>query len=174
MRDTIHNLLQEVCKDVKLEPLLLPVKNQPLSAGANVADGARSDVSSLGLWNPSRAFFDIRIINPMAQTNWNKDVSEVYNMHEDLKKKEYNERILEIEKGSFTPLIFSCSGGAGKEATKFLKALAEKLCSKKQEQYSNTVSYIRRRVRFDVLRTSVISFRGERRTQAQRKELRDI
>ena len=71
-------------------------------------------------------------------------------------------------------MIFSCSGGAGKEATKFLKALAEKLSSKKQEQYSNTVSYIRRRVRFDVLRTSVISFRGERRTQAQRKELRDI
>ena len=32
------------------------------------------------------------------------------------KKEPYNARIIQIEKGSFTPLIFSCTGGAGPKA----------------------------------------------------------
>ena len=39
-------------------------------------------------------------------------------------------RILEIEKGSFTPLVFS--SGFSKEADKFIKHLAGKISDKKQ------------------------------------------
>ena len=138
-------------------------------------DGARADVSSLGFWNPlSRAFFDIRAFNPLAETNWKKESSSMYKDHEKAKKKEYNDMILEIEKGTFTPLLFSCCGGAGTEATKFIKHLATRISDKRQEQYRLTVSYTRRRIQFDILKTCVISFRGERKTQNQRRELHEI
>ena len=77
----------------------------------------------------------------------------------------YNARILQIEKGSFTPLIFSCTGGVGQEAAKFIKELADKLSTKRNENYSQTVAFIRRKLRFDLLRTCVISLRGERKSK---------
>ena len=40
----------------------------------------------------------------------------LYLHNEKLKKNQYNARIIQIEKGSFTPLIFSCSGGGGPKA----------------------------------------------------------
>ena len=78
------------------------------------------------------------------------------------KKKECGARILEIEKGSFTPLIFSCNGGAGLEETTFIKRLAHKISTKRGSNYSETVNFIRRRICFDILRTCILLFRGER------------
>ena len=48
-------------------------------------------------------------------------------LHENSKKGEYKARINEIEKGTFTPLVFSCSGGTSPEADKFVKNLALKI-----------------------------------------------
>ena len=163
IRDTVGQLVKEVCKDVQLEPTLLPVTGEQLPAGSNTADGARSDISALGFWTPmSRAFLDIRVFNPRAQANWRKDIHQMHTSHEKQKKKEYGARILEIEKGSFTPLIFSCTGGAGPEATTFIKRLAQKISIKRGAKYSETVNFIRRRICFDILRTCILSFRGER------------
>ena len=163
VRDTTHELLQEVCKDVRTEPALLPVTGEELPHGSNTADGARADVSALGFWSPlSRAFFDVKVVNPFAQTNWPIETDELYKIHEKQKKDAYMARILQVEKGSFTPLIFTCTGGAGPEATKFLKNLAVKLSNKRLERYSETVSFLRRRLRFDILKTCIISLRGER------------
>ena len=86
----------------------------------------------------------------------------MYSHHEEQKKREYNARILEVERGSFTPLVFSCSGGVSGETEKFIKRLALKVSEKKQEQYSQVVSFIRRRLRFDILRSCIVSLRGER------------
>ena len=36
VRDSVHELLQEICKDVKLEPMLFTVTNKELPAGSNV------------------------------------------------------------------------------------------------------------------------------------------
>ena len=69
------------------EPMLPPVTNEELPAGSNVTDGTRADVSSLGFWNPlSRTFFDIRVVNPLAETNWKKESSFMYKDHEKAKK----------------------------------------------------------------------------------------
>ena len=35
--------------------------------------------------------------------------------HENAKKREYNEQVLEVEHGSFTPLVFGMNGGMGDE-----------------------------------------------------------
>ena len=70
--------------------MLQSVTGEELPAGTNMADGARSDVSALGFWTPlRRAFFYIRVFNPLAPTNWCKDVPKMYIHHENMKKHEY-------------------------------------------------------------------------------------
>ena len=175
MRDTAHELLQQVCKDVRLEPTLLPVTGEELPASANRDDGARADVSALGLWIPlSRAFLDIKVINPLARTNWKMKIDTMYRRHEASKKHKYADRILQIEKGTFTPVVFSCTGGAAPEASRFIKQLALKLSVKKAERYSETVSYLRRRFCFDIVRTCVISLRGERGTPKRAEDIANL
>ena len=175
IRDTTHEILNQVCNDVRLEPALLPVTGEDLPPGTNIKDGARADVSALGIWMPlSRAFFDIKVFNPLARTNWQMDIDKMYSHHEEVKKREYAARILQVEKGTFTPVIFSCTGGCGPEATAFIKQLALKLSLKKQERYSETVSFIRRRFSFDIIRTCVISLRGERKKRHHVDEVETI
>ena len=82
----------------------------------------------------------------------------MYFTHEKAKKREYNARILQVEKGTFMPLVFSCTGGAGKEASAFLKQVAQKRSKKKGELYSEHISFLRRRYCFEIIKTCVISF----------------
>ena len=87
------------------------------------------------------------------------NITAMYAHHEKLKKKAYNDRILKIEKETFTPLVFSCSDGASVEASKFIKKLLAKLNVKRQESYALTVNFIRRRIRFYTLASA--SYRSE-------------
>ena len=170
VRDTLAEIIEEICKDVTTEPPLIPLTGETLNAGANTTDNARSDVSAIGLWQPlEKAFIDIAVFNPLAQTNWNQSIDQMYSTHEQRKKREYNERILQVEHGSFTPAIFSCSGGASHEAERLIKQVAAKLAKKKGEQYSDVVNYVRKRIRFDILKTCLLSFRGNK--QASKKVL---
>ena len=86
----------------------------------------------------------------------------MYISHEKSKKTEYNARVIEVEKASFTPLVFSTSGGMGDEATRFYKRLANKISWKNGQKYSDVITFIRRRLRFDLLKTCLISIRGYR------------
>ena len=168
LRDTTEELLKGVCKDVENEPHLLPVRGIQLPAGTNLKDGARLDVSARSFWSPlDRAFVDIRVLHPQAQSNTNKTIKQMYSSHERSKKNEYNARVIQVEKASFTPLVFSTSGGMGEEATKFYKRLADKVSRKTGQQYADTITVIRRRLRFDLLRTCLISIRGYRGKKQQ-------
>ena len=161
LRDTTAELLKQVCKDVEPEPALLPVSGVQLPAGTNIKDGARPDVSARSFWSTlDRAFLDVRVLHPQAQSNSDKSIAQMYRSHEVNKKREYNARIIEVEKASFTPLVFSTSGGMGEEATRFYKHLTGKISQKKQQRYCDVVAFIRRRLRFDLLRTCLISIRG--------------
>ncbi|KAG1693343.1 Adenylate cyclase type 3 [Nymphon striatum] len=51
-------------------------------------------------------------------------------------KREYLERVLEIEHASFIPLVFGTNGGMGTECQKFVSELATKLAEKQNEEYS--------------------------------------
>ena len=76
--------------------------------------------------------------------------------------KKYNNRIIQVEKGTFTPLIYSTSGGWGPQATRYHKRLAEKLSHKRGEDYADIMCYMRTRIRFSILRSTLIAVRGER------------
>ncbi|KAG1655829.1 Carnitine O-acetyltransferase [Nymphon striatum] len=54
----------------------------------------------------------------------------------DIFKSVKEQRVLEIEHASFTPLVFGTNGGMGTECQKFVSALATKLAEKKKEEYS--------------------------------------
>ena len=45
----------------------------------------------------------------------------------------------------------------------YLSRSADRIALKRKEKYSDVVAFIRRRVRFDLLRTCVISLRGYRK-----------
>ena len=86
----------------------------------------------------------------------------MYIQHERFKKRGYNDRIIQVEKGTFSPAVFSCSGGASPETSKLIKVIATKLSAKRGEHYSATINFLRRRIYFDILRTCLMSFRGDR------------
>ena len=66
----------------------------------------------------------------------------MYEHHEQRKKAEYNRRVLDIEKGCFTPIVFSTTGGMGIEAQRFFKRTAEKIAMKKDTPYPKVISFV--------------------------------
>ena len=70
--------------------------------------------------------------------------------------------MIEVEHGSFTPLVFSSYGGQGRETNRFLSILAEKLSSKKEISYGETVAWLRTKVSFCLLRSAILCVRGSR------------
>ncbi|KAG1651421.1 putative phosphoenolpyruvate synthase [Nymphon striatum] len=105
---------------------------------ANTDKDARLDIKAKGFWRRGQtAFFDVRVTHVNSQTNANKDTKVVFKEHEQSKKREYLERVLEIEHASFTPLGLGTNGGMGTECQKFVSALASKLAEKQNEEYLN-------------------------------------
>ena len=92
----------------------------------------------------------------------NKPIKDVYASHEEEKKRHYNERVQEVEKGSFTPIVGSTFGGWGKEAEKHHKRIATLIANKKNEEYTDVINYVRTRLRFSVLKSVLTAVRGVR------------
>ena len=65
--------------------------------------------------------------------------------------------MIDVEHGSFTPLIFSSHGGYGREADRF-----EKLAIKKDISYGETVAWLRTKISFCLLRSAILCVRGSR------------
>ena len=130
---------------------------------ANKADKARLDVSAIGLWSSmERNFLDVPVMHPNSPSYADKSPEQIYLQHEKEEKKTYNHRIMHVDKGSFTPLIFSTTGGMGPESTKYHKRLAELIARKRGEEYADVVNHIRTRIRFSLLRSILLAIRGER------------
>ena len=67
-----------------------------------------------------------------------------------------------MEKATFTPLVFLTSGGMSQECKRFNNRLAELIAVKRGERYCDVVRHIRTRLRFAMLRTTLIALRGYR------------
>ena len=164
LRDTFAELIRCVkCKDVQTEPVFLPVDGL---MGTVLGDQARLDISARSIWNaPEKAYFDVSVFHAPALSNASKSIPAMYQCHENEKKRCYNARVLEVEKESFTPLVFSTSGGIGGmggEAERLVKKLASKMKYHTGQRFSDAVGYIRKRLRYEILRTTVISVLGDR------------
>ena len=165
IRDLEASILKEVCKDVKVEPELMPIGNTSPDS-TNTAERARLDVSAVGIWSPmERTFLDVRILHPNSPSYQGKSVEKLYEEHEKAKKRSYNQRVIQVERATFTPLIFSTSGGMAQECTKYHKKIAELVANKTKEDYSKVMNHIRTRVRFTLLKSTLIAIRGVRGKQ---------
>ena len=169
LRDLEADLMREVCHDVQVEPELLPISNENGRRG-NKAKKARLDVSGVGVWGEyEKTFLDIRVMHPNSSSYLDDSIEQVYVKHEKEKKRFYGERVLQIEKGSFTPIVFSTFGGSGKEADRHHKRIATLIAQKKNQNYADVLDYIRTRLRFSLLKsvlTAVRGVRGKRRAAA--------
>jgi len=67
--------------------------------------------------------FDVRVFHPNAQSYRKSSISSIYRHHELQKKRENGDRIREVESASFTPLVFSTTGGMGREGLTFYRQL---------------------------------------------------
>ena len=97
-----------------------------------------------------------------------KSIPQLYKSHENEKKRMYGQRVLQVEKGTFTTLVFSTTGGMSEETHKLVKRLAQRMEHVTHQRYSEIVGYIRKRLRFELLKTTVISLRGERGNRSAR------
>ena len=124
-------LLDMVCYDVQVEPELQPITGEELARGTNQAPDACLDVHFRGFWERQRAaFFDIRVCHPNADSYRDLSPKQIYRIHENEKKRKYNSRVTEIEQDTFTPLVFTTTGGMGDECLRYHSRLAELLSAK--------------------------------------------
>ena len=89
-------------------------------------------------------------------------MTQIYNLHEKKKMRKYNNRVIEVEKGTFTPLIYTTSGGWSPQTTRYHKRLAEMMSKKNNEDYAKIMNFMRTKIRFSILRSTLIAVRGER------------
>ena len=108
------------------------------------------------------AYSVFRVFHDNCPSNSKTAPSLVYKKHEEEKKRCYNARILNVEKATFTPLVFSTHGGMGEEAVAFCKRIATLLSTKRGNLYSIVMSFVRRRLRFCILRSCLAAVRGYR------------
>ena len=80
-------------------------------------DGVRLDISVVGLWQHlEKVHIDVQVVNPNAKTYIEMgEISKMYSNHKENKKKLYNQRVIQVEKGTFCPAIFSCNGALQKK-----------------------------------------------------------
>ena len=134
IRNTSTNLFIDVCEDVRVEPQLQQLSCERFSEKTvNKLDQARVNISVRGLWLTGQvAFFDVRVFNPTAKQYVNQELRKSYKVNKKDKKKQYNERILQVEHGTFTPLVMSITDGMGRESQKFYARLSEMISEKRK------------------------------------------
>ena len=174
LRNTEASLMREVCKDVSIEPGLIPTVAERVVAIAE--DGARLDVAARGVWSMyEKAFFDVVVAHPNADSHLGKSLSALYNEKEKLKKRKYNDRVINVEKATFTPLVFTTTGGMGQECQRLNKRLAEMIALKRGENYSHVMQHVRCRLRFALLKATLVAVRGVRgRSRGGEEEEDDV
>ena len=75
-----------------------------------------------------------------------------------MKERQYASRVFGVEQATFTPLVFSMTGGMAVVCERYHSRLAELLATKKGEGYATTMSWIRAKVSFALLRSSLLCF----------------
>ena len=73
----------------------------------------------------------------------------------------YNERVLQVDRGTFTRLVFSFYGIMGRECHKFYSRLSDLLSEKRNLPKTVVANWIRSKVCFALLKSS-LCLRGSR------------
>jgi hypothetical protein len=174
IRDLLAKVMNEVLLGVRVEPPLQPLDGEELTRGSNLEDGARVDIVARDFWQMHEmAFFDIKVFNPLAKSYMNQSLESAFKLNEKNKKKKYNSRIIQVEKGTFTPVVLSSLGGLGVESSHFLSKVIDLVTRKKHLEKSVVANYIRTKLSFELIRSQVACIRGARSLRVTSMEVDD-
>ena len=143
------------------------VVREPVVREANNASHSPAlvaDLSVRGVWTPqSDALFDVRIVDTDAQTYCDRSPMDVLSAAESEKQKKYAQACSN-RRALFTPLCVSVNRMMVREASGFVKRLAERFSFKWGHIYNNILGWIRTRLAFFILRASTlhVCLRGSR------------
>ena len=162
VRNLLTSLIGKVCTIVEVEPQLQPLDNERFNLRSAVTSPeARLEFKAGGFWSRGvTAFFDVRVTHVNSKCNQGKETSTIFKEQEDDKKRNYQQRVLDVEMGSFTPLVFGTNGEMGADCNCFLKRLAEKLSETNEEPYH--ITWIKSLLSFQILRSVHTCVRGSR------------
>ena len=164
VRDIVAEILNEICDDVATEPHLQQLTGETFAYKTAKTDpAARVDISALGFWTRGqRAYFDIRIFDPMAPSHCKQSLQSVHEKNENEKMRNYGERIRQVEHGSFTPLVFTVFGGMSRQTKIFFDRVADLMAEKKREPKGYFTAWFRTRISFSLVRSALLCLRGTR------------
>ena len=131
LRDLTANILSEVCKDIEIKPELTTLMGKELGRRtANTTNDTRLDIRLRKIWQRGQqTFLDLRVFDPNASQYLNKLFQQCHTMNEK-KERAYKERVLQIEHGTFTPMVFSIYGSMGRKYHTFYSRLSDLLSEK--------------------------------------------
>ena len=133
-----------MCSDVTKEPLLQPLQGEEFNYNtANVEQEARVDISARGFWNRGqKSFFDLQVFIPLAPCYSGSSLDAAHAKNERDKIRKHGERIIKVEKGTFTPLVFTSAGGMARQSQIFYKRMAELMAEKRGEKKGFFTSWL--------------------------------
>ena len=128
------------CAMMSLLSLLLPLTGESITpSSANCSNNARADIHARGFWGRRQGtlfdlIFDIRVFHPNAPSYRQTRVarSSLFRRHE----------LVECE--SFTPLVFSTSGGLGNDMTKTRNGLGKQTHKRTGRNFPENVFFCHR------------------------------
>ena len=97
---------------------------------------------------PLLQVIDVRVTHVNSRSNQGKYTATIFKEQENEKKRKYNQRVMDVEMGTFTPLVFGTNGGMGLDCQNFLRTLANKLSTKNDEPYASVISWLRIQLSF--------------------------
>ena len=81
---------------------------------------------------------------------------------------------MNVEQGTFTPLVFSTTGGLGRECLTFFKKLSQNISIKRKEKLGVVTYVIRRNISLALLRGCLLCIRGSRKSNNEYEKLNEI
>ena len=139
------------------------IDGEELPKSSNISNQARVDVSARGLWiNRQMTFCDIRVFIPLARCHLHISLLAVHKKNENKKKQEYNHQILQLDHGSFTPLVFSSFGGMSRKCCRFFSHTAEHLANRKIELKNKISAWIKSKLNVALIRSMLLCLSGTR------------
>ena len=90
-------------------------------------DEARTDIRARGFWRRGQnAFFDVCVTNANAKSHMSQPIRSVLAKYERQKKSKM--RMMDIEHGTLTPLVFTVNGSMGPECAQNINEDRRTVC----------------------------------------------
>ena len=116
---------------MKIEPVLQSLTGETfVQQTANKSYSAQIDIRARGFWTKHQmAFFGVMVFDSNTKRYSAQSLQRCYINNKKEKKYQYN-RVLQVENGSFTPLVYSINGRMVREASKSYSQIDEMLFEK--------------------------------------------